>query len=266
MQASRTRGPDPGVDLSSWRRPCSSSPVSGSLGAQHTTGATGVPRARQRKECATTATIRGARGFPTGVVDTPAALTYLLSGCVEARRPQEGCLGRQLDAAVRGHREGGVPRHLPQIAVRVREEPVASEKGLLCFLDHPGPGLCGLREYRVDVLLPSHVVRQREAREGAVLHVGYIETRVLGERGFREEGYRHPAALEERHLFAARALPGPSQAVAVGGYRATEVAHAERNDTHPWLHRSLPCGGCALGYCPAGNRRSHREICPIHRT
>src|SRR5918997_1286611 len=156
----------------------------------------------------------------------------------------------------------GFPRHLPQIALRVREEPVASEKGLLCFLDHPGPGLCGLREYRVDVLLPSHVVRQREAREGAVLHVGYIETRVLGERGFREEGSPPPAALEERHLVAARALPGPSQAVAVGGYRATEVAHAERNDTHPWLHRSLPCGGCALGYCLAGNRRSHREICP----
>jgi hypothetical protein len=56
---------------------------------------------------------------------------------ISARR----CLVGQLDTAVRAHREGRVPRYLPQKAVWVREETVAPKEDLLCLLDYRCPGL-----------------------------------------------------------------------------------------------------------------------------
>src|SRR5918994_7326383 len=126
----------------------------------------------------------------------------------------------QLDAAVRGHWEGRVPRHLPQEAVGIREETVAPEEDLLCLLDYRGSGFGGLCEHRVYLPLLGHVVRQREARDPAMLHILYVDARVDGERRPREEGDHHPTRLEERHLVAAHAGLGPSQSVAVEGDRA----------------------------------------------
>src|SRR5918998_1597963 len=64
-----------------------------------------------------------------------------------------GCLAGQLDAAVRAHREGRVPRHLPQKAVGVGEETVAPEEDLLRLLDYRRSCLGRLREYRVHLPL-----------------------------------------------------------------------------------------------------------------
>src|SRR5918994_3669007 len=77
----------------------------------------------------------------------------------------------QLDAAVRSHREGRVPRHLPQEAVGVREETVAPEEDLLRLLDYRCSGSGCFCKYRVHLPFFCHVVRQREARESAVLYV-----------------------------------------------------------------------------------------------
>src|ERR671917_677949 len=92
------------------------------------------------------------------------------------------CLVGQLDAAVRSHREGRVPRHLPQVAVGVSEETVAPEEDLLCLLDYSCPGSCGFCEYRVHLPLLGHVVRERDAREPAALYIVWIQARVGGER------------------------------------------------------------------------------------
>src|SRR5215216_6331737 len=127
------------------------------------------------------------------------------------------CLVGQLDAAVRGHREGRVPRHLPQEALGVREETMAPEEDLLCLLDYCGPSFGRFSEYRVHLLLLGHVVREREARQPAVLYLVYIDACVGGERRPREERDHHPTRLEERHLIAAHLRLGPSQAVAVEG-------------------------------------------------
>ena len=85
------------------------------------------------------------------------------------------CLVGQLDAAVRAHREGRVPRHLSQEAVGIREETVAPEEYLLCLLDYRGSGLGGFCEYPVHLLLLGYVVCQREARESAMLYILYID-------------------------------------------------------------------------------------------
>src|SRR5918998_3674474 len=118
----------------------------------------------------------------------------------------------QLDAAVRGHREGRVPRHLPKEAVGIREETVAPEEDLLCLLDYRSSGFCGFCEYRVDVLLLGHVVREREARKSAMIDIVYINPCVGSERDPREEGDHHPTRLEERYLIAAHVRFRPSQA------------------------------------------------------
>src|SRR5215212_654476 len=146
------------------------------------------------------------------------------------------CLAGQLDAAVRSHREGRVPRHFPQEAVGVREDTVASEEDLVRLLDYRGSGLGGFRKYRVHLLLLSHVVRQREAREPAVLYVVYIDACVGSERRPWEEGNHHPTCLEERHLLTAHVGLGPPQAVTVEGDGSLEVAHAERDEAHPRFH------------------------------
>src|SRR5215203_1277002 len=139
-------------------------------------------------------------------------------------------------AEVWGYREGGIPCYLPQEAVGVCEEPVAPEEDLLCPLDYRCPGLGGFCEYRVHQFLLCHVVRKREAREPTVLYLVYIDACVGGERRPREERYNHATRLEERHLIASHAGLGPSQAVAVEGYRALEVVHAKRHETYPGLH------------------------------
>jgi hypothetical protein len=77
----------------------------------------------------------------------------------------------QLDTALLSHREGRAPRHLPQVAVRIRKESVAPEEDLLSLLDYHGSGLGGSCEYRVHLPLIGHVVRQRDAREPAVLYI-----------------------------------------------------------------------------------------------
>src|SRR5215213_4235676 len=146
------------------------------------------------------------------------------------------CLVGQLDAAVRGHREGRVPRHLPQEALGVRKEPVASEEDLLCLLDYRCPRLGGFSKYRVHLPFLGHVVSQREPRESAVLYIVYIDAGVGGERSPWEEGDHHPASLEERHLIAAHLGLGPPQSVAVEGDGSIEVAHAECDEAHPRFH------------------------------
>src|SRR5215208_5630482 len=79
------------------------------------------------------------------------------------------CLVGQLDAAVGSHREGRVPRHLPQVALGISEESVAPEKDLLCLLDYRGSSLGSFCEYCIHLPLLGHVVRKRDARELAVL-------------------------------------------------------------------------------------------------
>src|SRR5919112_2008987 len=123
----------------------------------------------------------------------------------------------QLDAAVRGHREGRVPRHLPQEAVGVRKETVAPEEDLLCLPDDRGSGFGGFCEYRVHLPLLSHVVGQREAREPTMLYILYIDACVGGERRPRKEGDHYPISLEERHLISTHVGLGPSQPVSVEG-------------------------------------------------
>src|SRR5215218_8017034 len=113
------------------------------------------------------------------------------------------CLVGQLDAAVLSHREGRVPRHLPQVAVGISEETVASEEDLLRLLDYHGSSLGSFCEYRIHLPLLSHVVRQRDTREPSVLYIVNIYTGVGRKRRPREEGDHHPSRLEERHLFAA---------------------------------------------------------------
>src|SRR5215203_2203700 len=146
------------------------------------------------------------------------------------------CLAGQLDAAVCAHREGRVPRHLPQVAVGISEESVAPEEDLLCLLDYRRSRLGSFCEYLIHLPLLGHVVRQRDARELAVLYIVYIYTGVGRKRHPREEGDHHPTSLEERHLLAANLGLGPSQTVAVEGDGLLEVAHAEREEAHPRFH------------------------------
>src|SRR5215217_497150 len=146
------------------------------------------------------------------------------------------CLVGQLDAAVCSHRERRVPRHLPQVALGISEETMAPEEDLLCLLDYRGSSLGSFCEYRIHLPLLSHVVRQRDAREPAVLYIVYIYTGVGRKRRPREEGDHHPTRLEERHLVSAHLGFGPSQTVAVEGDGSLEVAHAEREEAHPGFH------------------------------
>src|SRR5215212_7240310 len=81
------------------------------------------------------------------------------------------CLVGQLDTAVGSHREGRVPRHFPQEALGISEETVAPEEDLLCLLDYRGSRLGSFCEYCIHLPLLSHVVRERDAREPAVLHI-----------------------------------------------------------------------------------------------
>src|SRR5215208_2820316 len=152
------------------------------------------------------------------------------------------CLVGQLDTAVRRYREGRVPRHLPNEALGISEETVAPEEDLLCLFDYRGSSLGGFRKYRVHLLLLSHVVRQREAREPTAFYIVYIDVCVGSERRLRKEGDHRPTRLEERHLIAAHAGLGPPQAVAVEGDGSFEVAHTEREEAHPRFH-------CSVSFC-----------------
>src|SRR5215208_1807238 len=99
------------------------------------------------------------------------SVKFPLRVCSEVSDSATRCLAGQLDAAVGSHREGRVPRHFPQDALGISEETVAPEEDLLCLLDYRGSRLGSFCEYFIHLPLLSHVVRQRDAREPAVLHM-----------------------------------------------------------------------------------------------
>src|ERR671910_3800315 len=98
-------------------------------------------------------------------------MKFPLRVCSEVSNSATSCLVGQFDAAVGSHREGRVPRHFPQDALRISEETVAPEEDLLCLLDYRGSSLGSFCEYRIHLLLLSHIVRQRDACEPTVLHI-----------------------------------------------------------------------------------------------
>src|SRR5215208_3115670 len=105
---------------------------------------------------------------PSFCPNSPERVEGVLS---EASHSATRCLVGQLDTAVGSHREGRVPRHFPQEALRISEETVAPEEDLLCLLDYRGSRLCSISEYCINLILLGNVVRQRDAREPAVLHI-----------------------------------------------------------------------------------------------
>ena len=66
-------------------------------------------------------------------------MKFPLRVCSKVSDSARKCLVRQLDTAVGSHGEGRVPRHFPQVALRISEETVAPEEDLLCLLDYLAP-------------------------------------------------------------------------------------------------------------------------------
>jgi hypothetical protein len=83
-------------------------------------------------------------------------------------------------------------------------------------------------------------VRERAAREPAVLYIVYIDACVGGERYPREESDNRSTCLEERDLMAAYLGLRLPQPVSVEGDGAPKVAHAKCNEAQPWFHCSAP--------------------------
>src|SRR5829696_4452414 len=105
------------------------------------------------------------------VCSSPFAKLPLEGAFTEVSDSATRCLVGQLDTAVGSHREGRVPRHFPQDALGISEETVAPEEDLLCLLDYRGSSLGSFCEYLIHLPLFSHIVRQRDTREPAVLHI-----------------------------------------------------------------------------------------------
>src|SRR5215204_5141483 len=141
-----------------------------------------APRVRSASRALGRSATEVATSLAEVILDTRRAVFAEVCSSPFAKLPLEGvftevsdstrrCLAGQLDAAVSSHWEGRVPCHFPQEALGISKETVAPEEDLLCLLDYRGSRLGSFREYLIHLPLLSHIVRQRDARELAVLHI-----------------------------------------------------------------------------------------------